>query len=115
MKKPKFYISFRILKSTNFTFKMKFYYIKRLLWKDKFNTPRAEIIPQLLTSWLWFQVDIIRGSDDDWEWWLWVTKYCDNDIEKAIRTWPWKKWKNEKYEIYNPNLTYNTKYKHKNQ
>lgn len=107
MKKPKFNISFRLLKQSNFSFKIKFYYIKRLLWKDKFESPRVEYVPQLLISWLWFQLDIIRGNDDDWEWWLWVTKYSDNDIEKAIKTYPCGNTIDNKFVRSNPNLKYN--------
>lgn len=109
MKKPRFRISSRLLKKSNFSFKMKFYYVKRLAWKDKFESPRVEQIPQLLISWLWFQLDIIRGNDDDWEWWLWVTKYSGGDVEKAIETWPWGKTIDDKFIRGNPNLKYNKK------
>lgn len=89
IQKPRFYTELRILKRAQFCWLPKKYYVKKLLWKDKYDTPRVEILPQLLASWLCFQLDIIRGTDDDWEWWLWVMKYNDGDIDKAIETWPW--------------------------
>jgi len=106
MKKPKFYISFRLLKSFQFCWFPRKYYIKKLCWKDKYNTPRVEILPQLLISWLWFQIDIIRGTDEDWEWWLWVMKYNDGDIEKAIETWGWGTRVNGKFIKSTPHLNY---------
>ena len=107
MKKPIFRIDYRILKNSQFSLKMKTYFVKRLLWKDKYDTPRVEILPQFLISWLWFQVDIIRGNDADWEWWLWVTKYCDNNIDKAIETWGWGQTIDGEFVKDNPHLKYN--------
>jgi hypothetical protein len=72
MNKPKWHISFRLLKKSQFSFKLNILIHKKLLWKDKFNSPRVEIIPKYLFSWLWFQLDIIQGNDEDWEWYLWV-------------------------------------------
>lgn len=89
MKNPKWRINFRILKNSQFSFKFNSYINKRICWKDKFGTPRVEILPKYLFSWLWFQLDIIQRNDRDFEWFLWVTKFCNNDIDKAIENWPW--------------------------
>ena len=108
MKKPKWNISFRRLKNSQFSFKPNTYINKRLRWKDKFETPRVETIPQYLLSWLWLQIDFIQGNDEDWEWYLWVTKYCDSDIQKAIDTFPWSQEdENGNFIKINPHLNYN--------
>lgn len=91
MKKPKWRISFRILKNSQFSFKLNWWIVKKLLWKDKFASPRCERCPTYSFSWFWFQLDFIQGHDEDWEWWLWCIKYCDSDINKAKETWPWGK------------------------
>ena len=107
--KPKWHIQFRLLKNSLFSFEFRKTICKELLWKDKFNSPRVENIPKYLFSWLWFQLDIIQGNDDDWEWYLWVEKYSNCDIDKAVETFPWMKMVDGKYIKYNPNLTYNLK------
>jgi hypothetical protein len=61
----------------------------RLLWKEKWGTPRCEIIPQFRFDWLWFGFYISVGDDQYWEQWLWWKKYSDSDIIKAEKTWPW--------------------------
>lgn len=109
MNKPKWHISFRLLKNSQFSFRFRNTICKELLWKDKFNSPRVEIIPKYLFSWLWFQLDIIQGNDEDWEWYLWVEKYSNGYIDKAIETFPWMKMIDGEYIKYNPNLTYNLK------
>jgi len=72
-------------------------YIKlntNLIWKDKYSTPRVELLPSLVIEWLWFEIRIIHGSDSEWEWYLWFTKYeefHDGTIEGAKNAYPWKK------------------------
>ena len=90
MKKPKFRVYFRINKSF-YSWKPNIYFNRWLLWKDKFESPRVEMDPKLLISFLWFQLDIIRGNDDDWEWWLWVMKYNGGNENWARKSWPWGK------------------------
>ena len=86
MKKPiwnyQFYIShyFNLIPSFN---------KNKLLWKDKFNSPRCELIPQFKFEWLWFGFYGSQGTDEYWEQWLWVYKYHQGDIEKARKEWGW--------------------------
>lgn len=85
-KKPKFNFWFY---KTYFKWKPYTYLVKKLLWKDKFESPRVELEPQFRIEWLWFGFIAIRGCDNTWEQWLWVHKYNDGDVEKAKDTWPW--------------------------
>lgn len=106
MKKPKFRIHFRVNKSF-YSYKPQIYFQRYLQWKDKFATPRVEQEPQFLISWLWFQLDIIRGNDEDWEWWLWVFKYNDGNELNAKKTWPWGKTIEGKFIQSKPWIKYN--------
>lgn len=107
MKKPKWRVNFKLLKNSQFDWRFNWFINKKLLWKEKWETPRIEILPKYLFSWLWFQIDIIQGTDTDWEWWLWVTKYSNNNEELAKSTYPWgknfeDKWiRNSPWENYN--------------
>jgi len=108
MKKPRWRVNGRLLKNSQFSFKLKSYINRELLWKDKFNSPRVEMEPKYLFSWLWFQIDFVQGNDSDWEWYLWVTKYSDNNIEQAIETFPWgRNTKDGSFVRDNPSLKYN--------
>ena len=64
--------------------------LKEVLWKDKYDTPRVELMPFIEIEWLWFVFRIQRGCDQSWEQWLWVHKYCDGDAVKGKSTWPWQ-------------------------
>ena len=86
MKKPKFSIQ----KYKNYKFRIIPYFTKeKLMWKDKFNTPRCEREPYFMFEWLWFGIYGVWGDDKYWEQWLWVYKYHDGDAEKAKREWGW--------------------------
>ena len=61
-----------------------------LLWKHKFGTPRVEALPTFQFDWLWFGFRVDKGSDQYWEQYLWIEKYCGGDIVKAEDTWGWK-------------------------
>jgi hypothetical protein len=61
----------------------------KLMWKDKFNSPRCERVPTLIIKWLWWELKVEWGSDDYWEQYLWLNKYCDGDYEMAKDTWGW--------------------------
>lgn len=86
MKRLKYYFYFNIL--SYFRFKPFFRY-NSLLWKEKYDTPRVELVPRLLIMWLKFEFIIYKGTDCWWERWLWLHKFCDSNIEKAKNTWPW--------------------------
>lgn len=60
-----------------------------LLWKDKYNTPRIERNPNYVFCWLFWQFTLEQGSDEEWEQYLWITKYSNNDINLAKETWGW--------------------------
>jgi hypothetical protein len=66
-----------------------FFKKNKLLWKDKFETPRCELIPQYRLEWLWFGLNCSWGNEDYWEQWLWIHEYNNGDEEKAKSTWPW--------------------------
>jgi hypothetical protein len=66
------------------------YYKKtKLMWKDKFNTPRCENPPTIHIRWLYWELFIISGTDQYWEQWLWWKEYCNGDFDEAKNTWPW--------------------------
>ena len=62
------------------------------MWKDKYNTPRLEFKPSIYFNFCYMTFQWTQGqSDIEWEFYLWVTKYNDNDLQKGIETWPWKR------------------------
>lgn len=86
MKKAKFNIQFYI----NYQFRLLPYFIKeKLMWKDKWQTPRCEREPYFKIEWLWFGIYGVWGDDHYWEQWLWVYKYYDGDVDKAKEEWGW--------------------------
>lgn len=108
MKKPKWRITFRLLKMSQFNWGFKKYINQKLSWKDKYDSPRIEIIPKYLFSFFCFQLDFIQGSEEEWEWYLWVTYYCGGNLEKGIETFPWCELNSEgKLIKTNPHLKYN--------
>lgn len=86
MRKPKLTIRY----NKNYRFLIIPHFIKRkLIWKDKFETPRCEIAPYFMFEWLWFSVYGYWEDDQYWEQWLWIYKYHDGDEEKAKKEWGW--------------------------
>jgi len=63
---------------------------KKLLWKEKFGTPRVEILPHLIFIWLWIDIYIYKGTEDEWEWWLWLHKFNKGNLQEALGNWPWR-------------------------
>jgi len=78
-------------------------------WKDKMGDPRFETSPHIyITLFGTFGINLIwrfrnkPGTtwedmyDDDqyWEQALWCIYYCDGDLKKGRRTWPWTTSKN---------------------
>lgn len=97
MKKPKWRIWFSTFKISTYSLRPRWYICKKLLWKEKYGTPRVETLPHYLFSWLWWQLNIEQGSDQSWEWYLWVEKFNNGDIEKAKETWPWYEYTDKTY------------------
>jgi len=102
IRKPKWH--FNIYKSKCWTWKPGFYYLNELLWKDKYNTPRTEREPHFTFWWGYWTFEFKQGDDQEWEQYLWITKYCENNFEKAKETWGWidyktrlSTWKDEYY------------------
>lgn len=60
--------------------------INKLSWKDKFDSPRVETCPSLYIYWLGFQISFV-SSDEEWEKYLWATKYSKTG---DLKDWPWK-------------------------
>jgi len=91
MKKPKWKIKVRT--ANGFT---PYLIIHRLKWKDKLGTPRCETYPMIYISLFGFDIYIEQGNEKEWEQWLWVTEYYDDDYEKAKKEWPWVDWETKK-------------------
>ena len=62
---------------------------KEPLWKDKYASPRCELVPCFEIRWLGYTITFTRGNDSLWERWLWIHKYHDGNEDKARETWPW--------------------------
>lgn len=93
MKKAKFNLQFY----KNYKFVWLPYFIKqKLMWKDKFATPRCERIPYFRFEWLWFGIYGEWGEDQYWEQWLWIHKYHGGDEVKAEKEWGWTDMKTKK-------------------
>lgn len=86
IRKPRLHIvSYR-----NYKFRILPFFLKRkLMWKDKFGTPRCEREPYFTFEWLWFVISGVWEDDDYWEQKLWISVYNDMNYEKAKSTWPW--------------------------
>ena len=79
---------FQFYKNYKFRF-LPYFHKRKLMWKDKFETPRLEYEPQFRIEWLMWGFEGTQGDDQYWEQWLWIHKYHDGDINKAEETWPW--------------------------
>jgi len=86
MKKAKFKLGF--YKSYQFRW-MPYLLTRKLMWKDKFGSPRCEWEPHFCFEWLWFGCFGSWGDDQYWEQWLWVNIYYKGDYEKAKAEWGW--------------------------
>ena len=78
--------------------------ISDVMWKDKFGSPRFEESPYLLINLFGYSFGYIwkfNNEDEYWEQALWYLYYCDSNLEKAKKSWPWEDmkgnstWKNE--------------------
>ena len=96
-KKPKMKIRFNKFYCFNKTDRVIFYFHSTdVIWKDKYDTPRHESNPYirvilfgLFEMFITWEYGDVYCNDDTWEQILWTCYYCDNDIRKAYRTWPW--------------------------
>ena len=74
----------------NYQFQWKPYFTKnKLLWKDKWNSPRCEHPPSFTIGWLWWRFYGELGDDHYWEQWLWLYEYCEGNLGLAKRDWGW--------------------------
>lgn len=80
--------------------------VSNIWWKDKFNTPRFECNPYFTITFFkkwcisiyWTYPEFLKekypnekfNEDGFWEQALWTYFYSNGDLEKAIKTWPWK-------------------------
>ena len=87
MTKPKF--SLRFYKNYQFRWIPHFIY-QKLMWKDKFESPRCEREPYFRFEWLWWGIYGVWGDDHYWEQWLWVYKYYNGNYEEAKSQWGWR-------------------------
>lgn len=65
----------------------------KLLWKEKYETPRIELIPHFEIIWLWWSFNISIGTEPEWEWWIWLHKFNSGNLREALSNWPWKSFK----------------------
>lgn len=63
--------------------------IQKLMWKDKFGSPRCERVPSITIKWLNLVNTIYVGIDEYWEQWLWLYTYHKGNRKKAEKTWGW--------------------------
>lgn len=86
-KEPNWTLKFRFCK---FGFEFyKSFYLRKPVWKDKFNSPVCERIPYIHLKFSWFDFYIYKGIEELWERWLWIHNYNDGDEKKAMESWPW--------------------------
>ncbi len=86
MKKAEFRLQFY----KNYKFNWIPYFLRmKLVWKDKFDSPRCEIVPFFRIEWMWFGVRGTWGDDQYWEQWLWIYKYHNGNYEEAKQDWGW--------------------------
>jgi hypothetical protein len=99
MKKPNWKLNFNKFK----VWYWKPIFIKQpLCWKQKHNFIRVEICPCYSITWGYWEICIRQGTDEQWEFYIYCTEYCNNDVQKAIDTWPWGKNINGKWVRTNP-------------
>lgn len=60
-----------------------------LQWKEKWGTPRCQVLPKFTFEWFWWVLTITWGSDEYWEQYLWLNNFYDGDKAKAEDMWPW--------------------------
>ena len=86
LKKPKWRLF--IYKYDNFLW-IPEYRHTNLLWKDKYNTPRIEFLPKYNLMFGYWCITLIQGNDQEWEQYIWITEYNNNDYQKAKDSWSW--------------------------
>ena len=82
--------NFYFLKYDYFTWKPQFWH-DDLIWKEKYEFPTIEYIPEFGIKFLKWEIGIQKGTTKEWEFLIWLTKFCNNDLQKALEKWPWKK------------------------
>lgn len=75
-------------------------------WKEKFDTPRCELVPFIRVMWLWFDLYIYRGSDEYWERYLWIHYFNNGNELQAIKTWSWIDGNDETKDTFNDWFNY---------
>lgn len=82
----------------NFTFHKSNYFAwwprftkTHLDWKDKFGCPRVDSVPGYYFCIGFWQINLVQGDDNDWEFYFWINKFNDGDLQAAIETWPYKR------------------------
>ena len=65
------------------------FYRTKLLWKDKYNSPRIEFLPRIIINWLWYELSGTCECEQYWEQRIWLYKYHNGDLIKAKKEWPW--------------------------
>lgn len=65
-----------------------------LEWKDKYGTPRVELLPYFAIHFFNLEVSItfeanVKSQEKYFEMAIWYVFYCDKDIDKARSEWRW--------------------------
>ena len=74
-----------------FRWKPSYYRNKYALHKIKHDSVRVEMIPKLSISWLWLEIEFVRGCEKEWEWFWHVMELNGGNIEAAKKNYPWGK------------------------
>ena len=94
-KQPKWNIMINSFPFSWIPFFEKSYSLVEPLWKDKYNTPRVEIVPHISFKWLGIDIYIHKGTSEYWERYLWIHDYNEGDEIRAIELYPWNTGKRE--------------------
>jgi len=87
-KPPRWRLYFSMVRGLFFIFE-KSYSLKSPRWKDKWETPRCEQVPYIRIMFLWFDFYFFKGSEEEWEKYLWIHVYHDGNEDKARGEWGW--------------------------
>ena len=65
-----------------------------LEWKDKYGTPRVELLPYFAIHFFNLEFSVtfeanVKSQEKYFEMAIWYVFYCDKDIDKARSEWRW--------------------------
>ncbi len=90
MKKPKFRSYWFRTRSLFYWFPV-IYYCGSVQWEDNNGTPRIIETPYWELHWGYWYFRLSGGKISEWEWYIWVNKYCGGDEGDAMKRYPKQK------------------------